>query len=70
MDIFHIGYHDQIPYATDACKLEFGSVPNLSIYGHFPYILSVCCDIPEKNVVILFIFGTVIRYQVLFMLVK
>ena len=34
-DFLHIGYHDQVPWATDACKTEFGSVPHLSNYGNF-----------------------------------
>ena len=66
MDFFHIGYHDQVPWAVDARKIEFGSVRNLTNYGHF-FINFEFCDIPEKNV-ILFISGTVIRYIVLLML--
>ena len=34
-------YHDQVPWATDTCKLEFGFVLNLSNYGHF--FLTVEC---------------------------
>ena len=30
-----IFYHDQVPWAADACKTEFGSVPNLSNYDNF-----------------------------------
>ena len=70
MDFLHIGYCDQVQSATDAHKIEFGSVPNLCNYGNFSYILSVSCDISEKTVVILFIFGTVIRYHALHMLGK
>ena len=54
LDFLHIEYNDQVSWAAHACKIEFGSVPNLS-----KYILSVCCDISEKNVAILFIFGIV-----------
>ena len=32
-------------------------MPNLSNYGHFVMILSVCCDIAEKHVLILLIFA-------------
>ena len=35
MDFLHIGYHDQVAWAADACKIEFDSVPNLSRYGQF-----------------------------------
>ena len=35
MDFLHIGYHDQVPWAADACKTEFGSVLNMSNYGIF-----------------------------------
>ena len=70
IDFLHIGYHDQVSWSTDACKIEFGSVPNLSNYGYFFIIFSVCCDVSEKNVVILFIFGTVIRYHLLLLHVK
>ena len=34
MDFLHIRYHDQVPWAADAYKIEFG-VPNLSHYGNF-----------------------------------
>ena len=47
-----------MPWAADACEIEFGSVPNLSNYGNF-FINFECCDISEKNLMILFIFGTV-----------
>ena len=30
MDFLHIQYHDQVPWAADACKVEVGSMPNLS----------------------------------------
>ena len=67
MAFIHIGYHDQVPLATHACKIEFGSVPNLSNYAYV-FINIYCCDVSEKNVVILFIFGTVIRYHALLIL--
>ena len=35
MDFLHNGYHDQVQWATDACKLESGSMPNLSNCGYF-----------------------------------
>ena len=51
MDFLHIGYHDQVPWAADACKTEFGSVPTLTNYGHFFInFLSVCYDMLEKSV--------------------
>ena len=34
-DLLHIGYHDQVPWGTDTCKIEFDSVPNLTNYGNF-----------------------------------
>ena len=33
--ILRIWYHDQVPWAADASKIEFSSVPNLSNYGNF-----------------------------------
>ena len=60
MDVLHIGYNDLLPWAANACKIEFGSVLNLSNYGIF-FIKVECCDTVEKNLDILFIFGTVIR---------
>ena len=35
MDFLHIGYHDQVPWAAFASKIEFGSVLNLTNYSHF-----------------------------------
>ena len=71
MDLLHIGYHGQVLWAADACKLELGFVPNLSNYGYiFLYILIVCCDISEMNLVILFIFDVVIRFYALLMHIK
>ena len=62
VELLHIGYQEQVLWANDAPKIEFCSVPNLNNYGHF-FINLECCDIPEKNMVILFIFGTVTRYH-------
>ena len=33
--IFFILGHDQVPWPTDACKIEFGSMSNLSNCGYF-----------------------------------
>ena len=75
LDFHHIWYHDQVPCAANAHKTEFSSVSNLSNYGNFfIHFFSVCCDISEKNVEILFVqciwwfcsynvFGKVIRYH-------
>ena len=50
------------------CKIALGSVPNLSNYSHFfLHFVVICCDISEKRGFILFIIGTVIRYDVLWM---
>ena len=32
MDYPHIGYHDHVPWATDACKIDFGSGHNRQVY--------------------------------------
>ena len=69
MDFLHIGYHDQVPSAADVCKIKFGSALNLSNYDNF-FINFELCDISEKSVLILVIFGTGIRYHALLMLVK
>ena len=50
-------------------KIAFGSMSNLSNYGHF-FIHYCVCHISEKIKLILFIFGTLIRYHVLLMHVK
>ena len=31
----YIWYHDQVPWAANACKTEFGSVPHLGNYGNY-----------------------------------
>ena len=37
MDFLHIRYHDQVPWTANACKIEFGSVPNLTkLWLFFP----------------------------------
>ena len=36
----------------------------------FSYILCICCDLSQKNGLILFIFGTLIGYHVLLMHIK
>ena len=55
--------YDQVPYITDVhgCKIEFGSVPNLSNSGNF--FINVCNNMlsQRKKMLILLIFGTVIR---------
>ena len=71
MDFLDIGYHDQVVYAADVFKTEVGSVTDLSNYDKFfQYIQSICCDISETSVMIIFIFGTLIRYNPLLMLLK
>ena len=35
MDFLRIGYHDQVQWVIDVCKIEFGYLPNWSNYGHF-----------------------------------
>ena len=69
MDFLYIEYRDQVPWAADSNKIALGSVLYWSNYGHC-FINVGCCDISEKNVVIYFIFGRVIRYKELLMLVK
>ena len=57
--LYYIWYHDQVPLVTDACRIEFASVLNLSNYGHY-FHKSCVFDISEKNLLMLFMFGTVI----------
>ena len=71
MSFLHIEYYDQISCATDTCKIESGSVPTLSYYGHFfhtyfEYLLSYLREECGNFV----IFGTVIKYHALLMHVK
>ena len=35
LNFLHIGYHDQVSWSADACKREFGSVPNFINYDYF-----------------------------------
>ena len=35
LDFLHIWYHDRVPCAADAHKIEFVFIPHLSNYGHF-----------------------------------
>ena len=49
MDFFHIGYHDQVPWAADAHEIEFGSVPNVTYHGNV-FINFERCNISNKNV--------------------
>ena len=39
-----MGYHDQVPRASDSCNIEFGSVANLSNDGYFfiPFECLLC----------------------------
>ena len=70
---FIIWYSNQVPCLVDACKIPFDYMPNLSTssnYGNIFYKLDVCCDISEKNGLILFIYGTVINHNRNFMHVK
>ena len=69
IDFLHIGYHDQESWAADVCKIEFRSVLNLNKYGYFFRNLE-CLLLYFRYVVIFFIFGTVIRYHALFVLIK
>ena len=71
VDFLYIRYHDQVPQATDIyINYNLALYQIWAIMAIFPYILSVYCDIIEKNVFILFIFSTVIRYHRWLMLVK
>ena len=68
-DFVHIWYSNPWPCANYACKILFGSVPNLSNYSHF-FIHSICYDILAKTALMLFISVTVIRYHTVQMHVK
>ena len=42
-------YHDQVPWVTDACRIAFSSVPNLSNYGHFVlHFVYLLCYLRKK----------------------
>ena len=57
-------YHDQVPWVTDACKIEFSSVPNLSNCGHFLINVECFVVISERRMWwILFMLGTVISHH-------
>ena len=70
IDFLHIGYHDQVPRVADSSIIEFGSVPNLSNVCYFFIDFECLLCYLSNNVVILFIFSTVVRYNVLLMFVK
>ena len=54
MDFLRIEYHDQVPWAADAFKTEFGSVANLSSYGIYFFRNLEYCDSSVKSVMIYF----------------
>ena len=58
----HIWYSNQVPCVADSCKIALCSMPNLINYANI-FILCVCCNITEKNGLILFIFGTIINHN-------
>ena len=68
MDFRHIGYHDQVEWAADVSKIEFGSVPNWSNFGFKKNTFTVFIVISQRRS--FFIFGTVITHDALLMLVK
>ena len=43
IDFTHLVYTKHGPYVADACKIMFGSVPNLTNYGN------ICCAVMEKK---------------------
>ena len=51
MDFLHIGYHDQVSWGADACKIVFGSVPNLYNYGYFFINFEFFCAVSENRAV-------------------
>ena len=56
----HIWYSNQVLGVVDihVHKITFGCLPNLSNYGNSFLKFYICCDILEKNGLILFIFGS------------
>ena len=46
MDFLYVRSHDQVSWADDACKIEFGSVPNVSIFPLEPYSLGMIQQYP------------------------
>ena len=69
VDFIHIWYSNQVPYFANACKI-CGSMPDLSNYANIFLKFYVFCNISEKNVFMLFIFGTVINHNRDMMYVK
>ena len=69
MDFVHIGYHNQVLWAADSRKAEFGSVQNFSNYCNCFNKVRVFVVISQSGM-IFFIFGTVIGYDAVLMLVK
>ena len=59
----HIWSSNQVPCVADACKISFGPMPNLSNYVNIFLKFYICCNISEKNGLILFIFDTVISHN-------
>ena len=48
MDFLHIGYHDQVPWTTNACKIEFVSIPNCSNCGYIFINFDYLCYLREE----------------------
>ena len=69
-DFIHIWHIYQVLCIAHSCKIALCSVPNVSNYGHsfigFVYLFAIS----EKNGLIVFIFGTLIRYHVLLTQIK
>ena len=64
MNFLHIGYHDQVVWAADVCKIKVGYVPNLSNYGNF-FINLECFDISKNwSILFIYVFGTVISTMI------
>ena len=62
-DFIHIWYSNQVPCVADAGKISLDYMPNLNTYGNIFLTFYVCCNISEKNGLILFTFGTVINHN-------
>ena len=60
---YSIWYSNQVPCVADACKVAFDSMPNLSNNAYIFLTCYVCCNISEKNGLILFMFGAVISHN-------
>ena len=50
-DFIHIWYSNQIPCVADACKIPFGSMPNLSNYGNIFLKCYMFVAIPQIRMV-------------------